>query len=311
MGDGAAKLLPRKLAALSRIERLLDRLPVAGILVADEYHRQDWMIAARDRGLPVAAIQHGVIYANHPGYGHRHRPRQLRLADRTYVFGHWERDVLVEASVYREDEVKVGGSPRIDARSTRPPDRAALRERLGIADGDRMVVLSGTHGNHFRTFHYPVALARVFDRPLPRVHVVVKLHPAEDDNGPYRAVIEGVARAAGFAPPPITTVRSVDLYQLLAAADAHLGIHSTVLTEAVLVGTPNLLATVTAGGDLLGYVGAGVAVPVADGGQLLEALDAPANGAIADDARAAFIAAHFEPGSASERIADDLLAWLP
>ena len=61
----------------------------------------------------------------------------------------------------------------------------------------------------------------------------------------------------------------------------------------------------------MGYVDAGVALPVADGADLIAALDRAADGAITPEARAAFVAQHFEPGSASERIADDLLAWLP
>ena len=67
-------------------------------------------------------------------------------------------------------------------------------------------------------------------------HLVVTLHPTEADEGPYRAVIEAVAERAGFRPPPITIVQDVDLYDLLRAADAHLGVRSTVLTEAVVVG---------------------------------------------------------------------------
>ncbi|OGO54969.1 MAG: hypothetical protein A2V85_09710 [Chloroflexi bacterium RBG_16_72_14] len=226
------------------------------------------------------------------------------------MFGRWERDVLVEQSVYRDDEVHVGGSPRLDVGVRRQADREAVRAELSIAPGNRMVVLSGTHGHLHRRFLYPVALARLFDRPVPGIHLVIKLHPAEVDEGPYRAVIEGVAAARGFAPPPISVVRDVDLYRLLAAADAHLGIHSTVLTEAVFVGTPNLLASATLGGDLLGYVEASVALPVADGGELLAALEAAAD-ATTPEAREAFIAVHFEPGSAATRIAEDLLAWLP
>ena len=260
--------------------------------------------------MPVAAIQHGLIHARHAGYAHRDRPPQLRLVDRTYVFGRWERDVLVERSVYRDDEVRVGGSPRLDVGVRRPSDREAVRAELSIAAGDRLLVLSGTHGHLHRRFLYPVALARLLDPEIAGVHLVVKLHPAETDEGPYRAVVEGVAAAGGFAPPPITVVRDVDLYRLLAAADAHLGIHSTVITEAVFVGTPNLLATASLGGDLLDWVAAGVALPVRDGADLVHALEAAAAGAITAAAREAFIAAHYEPGSASDRIAEDLLAWL-
>ena len=105
----------------------------------------------------------------------------------------------------------------------------------------------------------------------------------------------------------MTFVQAVDLYRLLRAADAHIGLQSTVLTEAVVTGTPNLLAATSSASDLLGYVEAGVAVPVRTGADLLAALDA--GSAATPEARQAFIDAHFEPGSASERIADDLLVW--
>ena len=310
VADDAARWFPGVPAKVAGLRRLLERLPAAGILLADEYHRQDCLEAAGRAGIPVAAIQHGVIHRRHPGYVHAGRPPSLHLPARTYLFGRWERDLLVEGSVYRDDEVVVTGSPRLDLYRPAALDREAVRAELGAQPGERLVVLSGTYGSLYRRFHYPVVLARLFDRPLPGVRVVVKQHPAEDDEGPYRAVIEGVARARGFAPPPIVVVRDVDLYRLLAAADAHLGVLSTVLTEAVFVGTPNLLASGIAGGDLLDYVAAGVALPVTTGEELLAALDAAAAGAITAEARAAFIADHFEAGSGTDRVAQDLLAWL-
>ncbi len=106
-------------------------------------------------------------------------------------------------------------------------------------------------------------------------------------------------------------MQEVDLYGLLAAADAHLGIHSTVLTEAVATGTPNLLSDHVRNADLLGYVEAGVATPVRTGADLLRALDAAPGREANAAARRRFLDDHFEPGSASERIAADLLAWLP
>jgi hypothetical protein len=172
-----------------------------------------------------------------------------------------------------------------------------------------MVVVSGTWGGLARRFHYPIALACLVDRPLPAVHLVVKLHPGEPDEGPYRRIVEGAAAARGFAPPRMTVVQAIDLYRLLAAADAHLGIQSTVLTEAVFTRTPNLLADVLSGGDLLGYVAAGVATPVRNGADLLAALDGAAAGQTEEAARA-FTELHFEPGSAGVRIATDLLEWL-
>jgi GAF domain-containing protein len=171
-------------------------------------------------------------------------------------------------------------------------------------------VLSGTHGPMQRRFHVPVALAMLVDRPLPGIHLVVKQHPGERDDGPYRAVVERAAAARGHAAPAMTLVQSIDLYQLLAAADAHIGIYSTVLTEAVMTATPNFMFAALATADLLGYVAAGVAVPVRSGAEVLAALAAADAHPVDSATRQAFLDLHFEPGSASQRIADNLVAWL-
>ncbi len=307
--------LAGQIVLLGRARHLISRLHPAGILLADEYHRQEWTGAARLEGVPSSAVQHGLIYRRHNGYIHRLRPTALQLPDRMYVFGDWERRLLSSESIYRHDEVSVSGSPRLDLTMIEDPaadavDRAAVRAELGVRPGDRMLVLSGTWGSIYRRFHYPIALARLFDRPVPGVHLVVKLHPGEEDEGPYRAVVEGVAAAGGFAPPPITVIQQIDLYRLLRAADAHLGVHSTVLTEAVVTGTPNLLAAGLAGADLIGYVAAGVATPVRSGADLLAALDGGPEAELAERARRAFLEDHFRPGSASDRIATDLLERL-
>ncbi len=306
----ARNLLPRKRRAVERIRALIRRLHPAGILLADEYHRQDWLTAAAAEGIPLAAVQHGILYPAHNGYVHATRPPTLRLPDRTYVFGRWERDVLVEDSVYRPDEVVVGGSPRLDLVQPRAADREAVRAELGIAAGARMIVVSGTHGAMQRRFHVPVALSMLTDRPLPGIHLVVKQHPGERDDGPYRAVVERAAAARGHVPPPMSLVQSTDLYRLLAAADAHIGIYSTVLTEAVMTGTPNLMFAGLATADLLGYAAAGVAVPVRSGADVLTALDDARDRPVDDATRQAFLDLHFEPGSASQRIAADLVTWL-
>jgi CDP-glycerol:poly(glycerophosphate) glycerophosphotransferase len=292
-------------------QRLLAELRPAALLLANEYNRTEWIAAARAEGIPVAAVQHGIIHPWHPGYIHRTRPAELLLAERTYVFGRWECRLLVERSCYRPDEVVVGGSPRLDyVVPAVLRERDAVRRELGVARGDRLVVVSTTWADLHRRFDLPVSLAALFDRPLPGIHLVLKLHPREPDEGAYRQVIEGLAAMRGIPLPPISIVQRTDLYRLLAAADAHVGVYSTVNTEAVVTGTPNLLAAAIATGDLLDYVEAGVAIPVRDGGELLDALDRVSASGVPAGARAAFLADHFEPGAAGERIRDDLLAWL-
>ncbi|MEO8229228.1 MAG: GNAT family N-acetyltransferase [Chloroflexota bacterium] len=302
----AAGGLLTTLRQLTRVRRLLDEIRPGAILLSHEGIRIAWLSAARERGIPTLAVQHGVIYPTHPGYRREHAP-SLVLPTRTFVFGDYERRVLLEHGGYLGDEVVVSGSPRLQLGAHEPADagelaaeRSAVRRELGIADGDRILVVSTVFVPFVRQFYFAHVLERLLGGPLPGIHVVFKLHPGEDDEGPYRALLDGLAAAGAYPAPPMTIVRDVDLYRLLRAADAHLGFHSTVLTDAVIVGTLNLIAATQAYGDLLGYVAAGVARPIKDIADLRAALadPRPADGA----ARSAFLADHLRPGDASGRI---------
>ena len=316
---GIRGALTGRLRDLPRMRRLLARLHPAGILLVNEYGRPEWLAAADAEGIPSVAVQHGIIHRFHVGYRYPARPPQLLLPRRTYVFGEYEARLLTGESVYRPDEVAVSGSPRLDLAGpeTRDPaerdrTRAAVRRELGVAHGDRLVVVSTTAAAVLTRFGVMPALGRLFDHPLRNVHLVVKLHPAEADGTRYERLIEGIATARGMPAPPLTVVKAIDLYGLLRAADAHLGSYSTVLTEATVLGTPNLLAAADAGGDLLDYAAAGVARPVSDGADFLRALDEASGpeSVAARTARDAFVAQHFRPGPAGPRIAEDLRALI-
>jgi hypothetical protein len=305
-------VLPARLREVARERRLLEALRPAAVLTVDEYGRTEWLSAARQAGIPVVAVQHGIIHPWHPGYQHRTRPAVRAVPQRTYTFGEFERRLLLDAGAYEPDEVVVAGSPRldlVDASVSSAEDAVTLRSELGVGPDERLLVISTTFAEVFRRFYAPVALASLIGRPLEGVRVVIKLHPGEKDGDLYLRLFGGL-RAPGGAPrTDVSVIKRVDLYRLLAAADAHLGLYSTVLTEAVVTGTRNLLAATQAASDLLGYVDAGVAIPVRSPEDVASALAKPSTDADAA-ARTAFLEDHFRPGNATERIADDLLAWL-
>jgi hypothetical protein len=203
----------------------------------------------------------------------------------------------------------VSGSPRLDLVADRPSaaELSHVRAGLGVAAESKMLVVSTTFASVYRRLYTPVVLAALLGQPLAGVHVVIKLHPGESDGELYVRLLSGLA--SGGPRSDLTIVKRVDLYQLLAAADAHLGIYSTVLTEAVVTGTPNLIAATQAASDLLGYVDAGVAIPVSTGADVRAALDS-VDSAVGDAQRRAFLDDHFRPGSAADRIAADLTTWL-
>jgi hypothetical protein len=306
--------LPGRFRDLRRARRFLAAVRPAALFLINEYSRTEWVGAARMEGIPVVAVQHGIIHRHHPGYVHGLPDPAMPLPDRLYLFGEYERRLLTTRSVQPAESLRVVGSPRLDVAATKRADgtdaRDAIRRELGVAPADRLLAISTTFGPP-RAIYTPASLAALLGGDLAGVHLVVKTHPNEPDDGLHARLIDGLRSALGVPPARVTVIQAIDLYALLAAADAHLGIFSTVLTEAVAVGTPNLLAVTQATNDLIGYVEAGVAVPVRDAAELRIELDRIFAGAAIDrDKRAAFLADHFEPGGASARIRADLVAWL-
>ena len=272
-----------------------------------------WLQVCRDRRIPTFAVQHGMIYPTHPGYRHPRDPR-LPLPGTTFVTGPSERDVLLRHGGYAPGEVVIVGSPRPemdrppDAEPLRRQEREAVRRAMGVADGMRMLVVSTEFLPLQRRFVLATSTSSACSgSPSRDCTSCSSSIPAEGRRALPRPA-DRAGRAGGFAPPPITIVRDVDLYRLLRAADAHLGLLSTVLTDAVVAGAPNLIAVDQAHTDLLGYVAAGVARPIRDAADLRAAVADPR---LPDDAaRQTFLAAHFLPGSASERIVSRITAEL-
>jgi hypothetical protein len=289
-------------------ERLIATLRPRVLVTGWESARTAWLGGARTSGIPSVAIQHGVIYPSNPDYYRPVRPELVR-PDLTCVFGAYERRLLVEDCAYAPDAVIATGSPRMSPAADVPPRdpaaRAAVRQALGVGEAERMLVISGARYAVGEGLHSTTIFARLLGGPLPGVHVVVKLHPEEEADDHYTAMVEGLAAAGGFAAPPVTVVRDIDLFQLLRAADAHLGIYSTVLTDAVVAGTPNMLASGQAWSDLVGYVVAGVAQPVESVDDVRAFMREPRPAP--PEARAAFLRDHYEPGEGAERIADAVI----
>ena len=286
----------------ARVERFLAELRPDAILLAQEWIRLPWLSAAREVDIPLFAVQHGILYAGHPGYPHRRHDAVVRPT-LTFVYGDDEREVLVARGAYVGREVAVVGSPRrdLDRLGSEADDRAAVRRELGVASEKHMLVVSTTNLPFVQSSHFASMIDRVLGGPLPGVHVIFKLHPGERTDGPYRALLTSLAAAGGWEPPPIDVVRDIDLYRLLATADAHLGLHSTVLTDAVIAGVRNLIAMTDAHADLLGYVDADVAIPVRSPADVMAAMTK--NTPVSLSAREAFLRRHDRPGAAGARIA--------
>ena len=229
------------------------------------------------------------------------------------MFGSYERDLLIGGGGYDPATVIVTGSPRAHPDDTpvvtSPGERDDVRAELGVADGDRLLVVSAARNPIGDEMHAVSAVARLLDGPLPGVHVAIKLHPEEQGGEHYERLLAGLSSVGGYAPASVSLIRDIDLYRLLRSADAHLGLYSTVLTDAVLTGTPNMVAVGQAYADIIGYVAAGVAVPVRSVDDVRAFMAAPLAPAPTDRAR--FLEVHYRRGDAIGRIATAITDMMP
>lgn len=308
MVAGLGTWFTQQVASMAAAERLMAALRPAAVFTGWEAARTAWLGAAHRLGIPSVAVQHGVVYPRSPDYVRAPHEALVR-PDLTCVFGTYERDLLVDQGRYAPESVVVTGSPRIDpeaaSRPMMPDERDGVRAELGISLGERLLVVSAGRRFIGDTVHGLAMAARMLGGPLPGIHVVVKLHPEAPEEDDYGALLRGLALAGGYDAPPVTAVRDIDVYRLLRSADAHLGIYSTVLTDAVLTDTPNMIAVGQALEDLIGYVDAGVAVPVRGVEDVRAFMSDPRPAT--PEARARFVAAHYAPGDAVERIASAIL----
>ena len=301
----AGRWLQAQVQATGWAERFLEEVRPGVLYLDREGTRTKWIVAARRCGIPVVAIQHGMIYPGNPEYCQPAHPAAVR-PNVTCVFGPAERDLLLEQGGYAADAVVVTGSPRADPRTVRgpltPDERATVRGELGVADDARMLVVSVAHNQVMGDLYSAAMVARTLGGPLPGIHVVVKMHPQDHGGADYAGLLAGLAASGGYPAPAVSVIRDTDLYRLLRSADAHLGQYSTVLTDAVVAGVPNMIAVGQAYADPLGHVASGVAVPVRSAEDVRSFMADPRPPTDAD--RESFLARHFAPGDAAGRIAD-------
>ena len=218
--------------------------------------------ACRAQGVRSVGIQHGILYPKY--YSYRHDPDEADCPrpDRTAVFGEAARRFLVEAGHYVPESLVVTGSPRFDELllASRSWDRTAIRERLGIAEGERLLAVASrfrgireTHQSIGSAFH---SLLRA-GQALPRTRILVKPHPAEGTEGYASVIRELRAEHARLLPP------QADLMQLLFAADALVTVESLSAVEALVLGRPVVILNMPT--NLRDMVEAGVAIGVARG----------------------------------------------
>lgn len=269
------------------------------------------MLEARRRGVRSIGLQHGFIYRHWLNY--RHEPDEMAriggdrgfpAPDQTLLFDGYARRWLETAGHFAPASLVVTGNPGLDALVRRlaaidESDHAIIRGSLGVQDDQRVVVLAAKFSE---ARPYLPGLASAL-RTRPRVHLVVKTHPAETPEL-YAAPFAGLSNVT-IAPA------ATDLARVLAIAEGLVTVNSTVALDALVLEIPSLVIGLP--NNLSPFVSAGVMLGAHDDGEVGERLDAllydeSARRELAN-AASRFTSAHGmgSDGHAADRAADAIL----
>lgn len=181
---------------------------------------------ANTRDVPTVLIQHGVKSPIND-----YVPPSKHVA----VWGETAKSFFEEKGI-ASDRLHITGAPHFDGLSGHDPDVAAVRERLGVPDGDTIVtVASQPFDDEVRRSILDAIVNHVAS--LEGVTVILRPHPRED-----------VALHREFANRSNDDLRiatDADIHDLLSASDLLLAVNSTVIFEASLLGTPVLVLSFT------------------------------------------------------------------
>jgi hypothetical protein len=291
--------------SILKIER-----PDVVVLMDENGSGRPLVTAARILGIPTVGLQHGIIHELSIVYIY---PKGLDretipLCDKTGVFGDYYKEILTKKSIYKEAEVEVTGQSRLDF----------LVEK-NFGGGERSTTLPNLpKGKKIMLFTSQPGIGQLAGPLLMEglgelgddYFLVIKLHPAEPEEYSVRFYEEVADK---YNVRNFKVAKQVDLYELLAICQLHIGVTSTVFSEAVVFGKPNLILDMPGSIITGGWVEQGVAMNISDFGGLKEAVET-----ILGDrgirerlqkAREDYIQRHYYrlDGKATERICDLIL----
>ncbi len=229
------------------------------------------LAACRQTGTPTVAMQHGIVYPKYYSYWHEADEEACPLPDRTAVFGASARRLLMALGRYPAASLVLTGSPKYDdlVHAAERWDRTALRARLGVSPGERLVLVASRFRG-IRETHQSIgsAFLRLIlaIESLPNVVCLVKPHPAEDARSYEECVRAAHAARVRVLPP------SSELTELLWSSDLLVTVESQSAIEALVLNRPVLILNMPT--NLRALVDEGVALGVKTGDEPSMALKA-------------------------------------
>lgn len=211
------------------------------------YDNGPLIAAGRSEGLEIVELMHGTIVDTHPQYNfpksYSYLYRQGLFPDKIAVYGQYWKEVLTRGNMFPEDAIEVVGY------YFKVVDQEQVSRPEGLQS--HCVILVSTQPKLQREFYSFVSfLQSQLDNES--WHVIIKPHPKEDSSVYAPLLDQG-----------LVTVSDASVYELLAQADIHISVYSSVVHEALRYGVCNYVLLVDSAWELCqAIVESGVALPL-------------------------------------------------
>ena len=293
-------------------KNLIQREKPSLLLLQNEYNNFEraLIIAAQLQGVPVLAIQHGIVDPSEPAYFHtKMKDPELRyleypIPDITAVYGYYEYNLLINNSNYFEDNVVITGSHRYDIFNSYDP--VLLKKDFFIKQGinsNNKIILWTTQSHFLSDNENFINYDTVFNavKGIDNVLLIIKPHPGEGTK--YLKMIESFRNK--YPVHCYVPRKTEKTPELLSICDLLITKHSMTGLEAIALNKPVIVLNLGGLQDVGDYVREGVTSGVYNKNDLKPAIDQ----LLLDDSglernRQAYIKNHLYAidGKATERI---------
>ena len=273
----------RMVEYIEMAKRMIEEEKPDLILLVNEYGQFEraLIIAGKLKGVPVLAVQHGVIHPAHKGYMYATdeispvgsvKSPYCPIPDKTAVYGIYHKDILTKVSAYPVDSVVVTGQPRYDILyyADKIYDRRKIFKKYKI-NPDHKIVLWATQCHGLSEEENKKNFKTVFEtmQKFKNATLIIKQHPGEGKE--YTKMIRNYLNK--YKINAVVTPKDSDTYELLYVCSLMITRHSTTAMEAVALNKPVIVLNLSGEPDPVEYVKEGVALGVYDEKDLKATID--------------------------------------
>jgi hypothetical protein len=208
---------------------LLGRIKPRYVWLINAHGYPSFVAAAKEKGIKVIELQHGVLYQYHPGYSWNHNAlpykTSMPLPDYLLLYGEFWKEAL-EKNGFWSDELRVVGSPRLDRFRTSSGKQSS---KVQMVVSTQPLVSPAIYCDYFQKF---MQLAKgQFD-----FEITFKLHQREINKEAYLQSFPDTGQVK-----VLLNNEQPSTFDLLREATLHLSIASTCHYEALALGTPTVV----------------------------------------------------------------------